>query len=1139
MADSSESSPEKPPSPDKTTATTHLDDDPSVPSPPFHELVMLLEDISRRRSEKSQFLRRYFKEWRENGHGDMFPVIRLLLPQLDRERGRYGLKEQKLADLYITSLNILPGSDPAIKLKSWKEGLRDSAGDFSLVVREVVASRSLVTHPQGQTIRDVNNLLTALSRKGSDNAQVFKTLVQTYTALENKWIVRIINKDLKIGMSENSVLPCYHQDAIELFNVCSDLRKTIIDCADPHIRISTSAVNLNQAFKPMLSKRLPSARDVIECMGNMPFWIEIKLDGERVQVHKDGENYRYWSRNSTEYTHLYGATPNEGSLTPFIHPLINPKVEKLILDGEMVEFDPATKEIINFGTVKTAGGDHSDDAHKRRPLLFVFDVLYMNGASIIDQPLETRREMLPSIIPKQIEGRLEILKYQIGSAEQHIIDAVDSAVMDRQEGVIVKNPRSVYTPNGRGEDWVKIKPEYVDGVFDSLDVLIVGGYYGKGARGGQGVIAAYLCAVRDNTSKSPTGKQFLSFCKFGSGFTYEQMGNQILGPHWKVYKHYKENPWVEMIDNAKMRPDVIIDPEKSIVVEVKAAEIVSNTDSYAAEYTLRFPRFLHVREDKDWTSCMTMSEVHRMFREYKGKLSTRQNDMKLGSSNPTKTKKKLIGPRKTTQAHFLRSMVGDMSAVKMETDLFKGQVFWIVRGDEEQSKPELEIMIKRFGGKQTQSDQMENTVIVAGLHGPDLIGLKKKGHRNILLPTWIRDCVREQRLIPLNPKYMMFATKETERQFRMIMDQYEDSYTEPLTLDGLQEILDKMPSRTEVVKRRRFRIAQDRASKIKIKRLNNLEDQIRDSLFDSEVKHMLLQMELDNPDGTWEREDHERARKIAAELTRRYYGHDGEIEPPLGMFQGIKVFVVYPPTPSEYLRSMASLTDKVKYENDVGGGNRGGSSSSVVSPSTLTDGGSSQDCLFDVMSKAIDLWSAKRDETITNKVSRIHSVDGDVAAEVPDWTYVVEETARQEDLEYMLTKLSHYQLCRSNLESVCQILEVHGAQVVPQEQCTIKNCQQQLRNRISLNNANNSNHSKHDNTSNENDDVGVPLEIVVLFDPLYLESLDQWKNAMRVSVLYGSDAGSFEVPRLVTSEWVKHSQKSAYRLPEEGYYPTA
>ena len=130
--------------------------------------------------------------------------------------------------------------------------------------------------------------------------------------------------------------------------------------------------------------------------------------------------------------------------------------------------------------------------------------------------------MLSSIIPKEVEGRMEILKHKTGTTEQHIIDAIDEATMDRQEGVIIKNPRSPYIPNGRGEHWIKIKPEYVDGVFDSLDVLIVGGYYGSGARGGHGVISSYICAVRDNVEKSK--KKFLTFCKFGSGFTYQQMG---------------------------------------------------------------------------------------------------------------------------------------------------------------------------------------------------------------------------------------------------------------------------------------------------------------------------------------------------------------------------------------------------------------------------------------------------------------------------------------------------------------------------------------------------------------------------------------------------------------------------------------
>ncbi|KAF9584012.1 DNA ligase (ATP) [Lunasporangiospora selenospora] len=1101
------------------------DDDPTVPSPRFHDLVMLLEDISRRRTEKSQLLRAYFKASlfnKETAVARECPRHKSnnqnVAGTLDRNRGRYGLKEQKMADIYITTLNIVQGSEAANKLKYWKEGIRDSAGDFSLVASEVIASRSLVTHSQGQTIRDVNQLLTGLSTKGSDNIKIFRTLVQSYTALENKWIIRIINKDLKIGMSENSVLPCYHPDAADLFNVCSDLQKTVIDCADPNVRISTSTISISQPFKPMLAKKLHSAKEVLECMGgHHPFWIENKLDGERVQVHKNGENYRYWSRNSTEFTHLYGANPREGSLTPFIHPLINAKAESLILDGEMLEWDPATKQIISFGTVKTAGGDHSENEHKRRPC-----------SSIIDHPLELRHEMLPSLIPKEVEGRLEILKHDVGTTEAHIVEAIDTAVMDRQEGIIIKNPRSRYIPNGRGQEWVKLKPEYVDGVFDSLDVLVVGGFYGTGSRGGQGVISSYLCAVCDNTSKFPNGKKLLSFCKFGTGFTFEQMGDKRLGPHWKEYKHYRENPWVEIVDNAKMRPDVIIDPEKSIVVEIKAAEIIANSTSYAAEYTLRFPRFMRIRDDKDASSCLTMSEVHRMYREFRGKLSTKQVDT-TRSSALTKTKKK-TGTKRSTQAHLLHTIVGtDTSKVRTIEDVFNGQVFYVVRGDSEQSKADLEVMIKEFGGVQSQSYLKENTIVVAGL--------------------------QERRLLPFNPKYMLFATKKTENQFRMIMDEFEDSYTEPLTMEAFQDILDKMPNRSEVVRHKRVKIAQAKTEKIRVKRLNNLEDQVEAGpsrgAFDThggeigvdESKDLLLQDELGHDtEETWRREDATRAQKITATLTRHYFGLDGEMEGPQGMFQGLQVFIVRPPSDEEYLKASGVAQDNYSRATTAG--------------------------IFDTLSRAVDNQNGQRDREVINTMPHIRTLSPPLSDQVPCWKYLEDEANQANAIENTLSTLSNYRICRNNLEMVQQILEFYGAHIIPKDQCTIEHCQRLLRRRAARTlsdsslsiegetsrsgvkkesnevrsikqEANDHSASLEDDSDGHDQDVGVPLRICILFDPMYLDQVESWKVAIQMTTLYGENAGvlSLPRPRLITTAWVQRSYECGYCVPEEGYYP--
>ncbi|KAG0049537.1 DNA ligase (ATP) [Gryganskiella cystojenkinii] len=1204
-------------SPKKNTSTTTAtsasaprsqpDDDPSVPSPPFFDLVMLLEEMSKKSNEKGKLLSEYFRSWRANGYGNMFPVIRLLLPGLDRERGRYGLKESKMADMYIQSLNIPRDSEPAYKLKHWKEGMRDSTGDFSMVAYDVIVSRSSVTVPQGHTIRDVNKLLTGLSKKDSTNLEAFRTLVQHYTARENKWIIRIINRDLKIKMSENSVLPCYHPDAADLFNVCSDLRKTVMDCADLHVRISTSSVTLMNPFKPMLSKKIHSAKEVVELMRMHPFWIENKLDGERVQVHKDGENYRYWSRNSTEFTRLYGATPNEGSLTPFLHPLITSKAESLILDGEMLEYDPATKEILKFGTVKTAGGDHSTDEHKRRPFLYVFDVLFMNGASLIEHPLEARQEMLPALIPREEEGRIQILQHQIGTTEQHIIDAIDTAVEDRQEGVIIKDPKSKYIPNGRGSEWIKIKPEYMDSKGQTLDVLIVGGYYGSGSRGGQGVVSSYLCAVRDDIGRAQDGKKFMTFCKFGTGFSFDQMGE--FSPHWKEFKHYRNNPWVDLIDNAKMRPDVIIDPEKSIVVEIKAAEIVSNSTSYACDYTLRFPRFLHIREDKDANSCLTLSELFRLNKDYAGKLTGKAEES--GRSSAASKKTKSGAPRKSAQPYLLPSIIGtDTSKVKLAEDIFKGQIFYVRRGDTVQDKKKLEIMIKEYGGVQSQSEKFDNTIVIAGTDGPDLKGLKDMGNRNIVLPSWIRDCVEERRLIPLNPKYMLFATRETEKQFRLIMDEFNDSYLEPLTMEAFEEILKNMPNRSQVVEQRRLKMAAEKAAKIKVKRINNLLDQIEptalsqsstsstlsqpdiregsndqqetigsgaaaitkrtnveDGVLDHDTKQAILQMELEHPNELLEEQEATRARSIAASLTRKYYGTDGELQGPLGLFQGMKVFIVYPPKPEDYLESLL-MTRKMKIkeeerENSVIGRPRKATKRNRDHHHAAAGSGDQTEPLdhppienmFDVMSKALDDWRIQRDASIERV---LEDMDTDDVTRSPSSSreryraYEETEIDRRNDRDHTLKKLSNYSICRNNLDMVSIILKHHGAQVISEEKSTIEHCQRLFRDRLRKSHQEKMAHSESDH-ENDDDDFGMPTRICILFDPMYLDPVEEWSKAIQVKSIYGyseiraaDEAASFTGtgslalprPRLVTSTWVIQSHNKQYTLPEEGFYPS-
>ncbi|RUS12502.1 hypothetical protein BC937DRAFT_87719 [Endogone sp. FLAS-F59071] len=154
-------------------------------------------------------------------------------------------------------------------------------------------------------------------------------------------------------MSENSVLNVFHPDAFNLFNVCSSLRKVCADLKDPFVRLATNDITIFHPIKPQLAhKELP--QDIPKAMGANKFYIQQKLDGERLQLHMREGQFRYWSRKTTDYTNLYGANMVEGALTPHIHNCFHHKARSLILDGEMVAWDPIGEQYLPFGTLKSA-----------------------------------------------------------------------------------------------------------------------------------------------------------------------------------------------------------------------------------------------------------------------------------------------------------------------------------------------------------------------------------------------------------------------------------------------------------------------------------------------------------------------------------------------------------------------------------------------------------------------------------------------------------------------------------------------------------------------------------------------------------------------------------------------------------------
>jgi DNA ligase-4 len=322
----------------------------------FHDLALLCERISvsaKGGGGKSKLFTSFLQHWR-NVHATLhadeaqtddsfYPAMRLILPHLDRQRLAYGMKEVVLAKCYIEVLGIAKESEDAQKLLKYRapQTTKQDAGDFATVAFYVLKNRC---PDKGRlSIAEVNASLDdlALSNVKKDKGGMKKslqTLLRNLSALEQKWLIRIILKNMMMGMNENSVFSAFHPDALDLHNVCTNLEKVCKDLRDPSVRLIDSEITLFSSFRPMLAARA-SINHVEKLMDHKPFYVEIKYDGDRMQLHKNGDNYMYFSRSGKDYTHSFGSTPKEGSFTPAIHKSFSTRVQSCILDGEMVGYD--------------------------------------------------------------------------------------------------------------------------------------------------------------------------------------------------------------------------------------------------------------------------------------------------------------------------------------------------------------------------------------------------------------------------------------------------------------------------------------------------------------------------------------------------------------------------------------------------------------------------------------------------------------------------------------------------------------------------------------------------------------------------------------------------------------------------------
>ncbi|KAJ9548505.1 hypothetical protein OSB04_021048 [Centaurea solstitialis] len=768
---------------------------------------------TKKRSKFRKFLDTYCKP------SDYFAAVRLILPNLDRERGSYGLKESVLATCIIDALGMSRESPDAVRLINWRKGGAKTgvnAGNFSLVASEVLQRRQGMISG-GLTIKELNDLLDRLasSENRAEKISVLADLIRKTNAQEMKWIIMIILKDLKLGISEKSIFHEFHPDAEDLFNVTCDLKLVCERLRDRHQRHKRQDIEVGKAVRPQLALRVANAASAWKKLHGKEVVIECKFDGDRIQIHKNGADIHFFSRNfldHPEYIH--------GMSNIIIQ---NVLVDRCILDGEMLVWDTSTDRFAEFGSnQEIAKAAKEGLASERQVLLDVaFDILYDGDTSVIHQSLKERHELLKKVV-KPIKGRLEILVPDGGlnvhravgepcwSRVAHNVDDVETffkrTIENRDEGIVLKDLGSKWEPSDRSGKWLKLKPEYVRAGAD-LDVLIIGGYYGSGRRGGQ--VAQFLVGLAERPASNTYPRRFISFCRVGTGLSDEELDAVVnkLKPYFRKYEYPKKSPpsYYKVTNNSKERPDVWIDsPEKSIILSITSDIRTIRSEVFAAPYSLRFPRIDKVRDDKPWHECLDVNNwCSLVIIRHNGEEIMKSNK-KINQNDQIKDCDKKSGS--VVPSHLLQT---DVSQIKGESLIFSNMMFLptyqlqisfqsfpelldFANVPSTHSLDSLHKMVAENGG--TFSMNLNNSVTHC-IAAESKVWIKFQGakrHGDVIHYSWLLDCCSQKKLVPLHPKYFLVLSESSKKKLQEEIDEFSDAYYLDIDIKDMEQLLNNI-----------------------------------------------------------------------------------------------------------------------------------------------------------------------------------------------------------------------------------------------------------------------------------------------------------------------------------------------------------
>ena len=454
--------------------------------------------------------------------------------------------------------------------------------------------------------------ISKLEGKGSQEMKMkyVSSMLNDATPQESKFILKILLGTLRLGIAENTVMDALaiaftgkkeNREIIEnAYNVSSDLGKVAEVISTGGINeIEKFQIKLFSPIRPMLADRIKSGEETVEKFQDK-FAAEYKLDGERAQIHKQKDKIEIFSRSLEIITSYY----------PDIVEKISKLIisENVILEAEVVAMNSNSGDFLPFQELMHRRRKYEiEEAVTKYPIsVNFFDVLFSDGENCMDMRYEERRKLLEKIIKQDDFARL--IPMSVIESEEEVLEVLENSINSGCEGLMLKHLDSTYRAGIRGSNWLKLKREYQNELGDSLDLVVVGAFFGKGRRTGKyGTLL--LSTYNDEEDIFP------SICKVGTGFTDESLDQlyQILSPKVTL----KKNPRIV----SEMEADVWFEPE--LVIEIVASEITQSPIHKTAldkikegtGLALRFPKFTgKIRTEKNSEDASTDEEVIALYK---------------------------------------------------------------------------------------------------------------------------------------------------------------------------------------------------------------------------------------------------------------------------------------------------------------------------------------------------------------------------------------------------------------------------------------------------------------------------------------------------------------------------------------------